>query len=155
MEQTAYNTGNPFKVLKMVNGEDVLCKILEEYKDALVVEYPMSVVKNQIVEQENHIVEHTGLQRWMNFTHDKSFLILKEKILSLGDLAPEVTLYYKHICKRISVEESRETTDEEEAMMKLKDNMETLVEALGDANVEGGDSNLPSSVFPLDKSKLH
>ena len=152
MEQTAYNTGNPFKVIKMVNGEDVLCKILEEYKDALVVEYPMSVVKNQIVEAENHIVEHTGLQRWMNFTHDKSFLILKEKILSLGDLAPEVTLYYKHICKKISVEESREPTDEEEAMMKLRDNMETLVEALGDAD---GDSNLPSSVFPLDKSKLH
>ena len=152
MEQTAYNTGNPFKVIKMVNGEDVLCKILEEYKDALVVEYPMSVVKNQIVEAENHIVEHTGLQRWMNFTHDKSFLILKEKILSLGDLAPEVTLYYKHICKKISVEESREPTDEEEAMMKLKDNMETLVEALGG---DEGDSNLTSRVFPLDKSKLH
>ena len=152
MEPTAYNTGNPFKVIKMVNGEDVLCKILEEYKDALVVEYPMSVVKNQIVEAENHIVEHTGLQRWMNFTHDKSFLILKEKILSLGDLAPEVTLYYKHICKRISVEESREPTDEEEAMMKLKDNMETLVEALGG---DDEDSNLTSRVFPLDKSKLH
>ena len=154
-EQTAYNTGNPFKVIKMVNGEDVLCKVLEEYKDALVVEYPMSVVKNQIVEQENHIVEHTGLQRWMNFTHDKSFLILKEKILSLGDLAPEVTLYYKHICKKISVEESREPTDEEEAMMKLQDNMETLVEALGDADMVDGDTNLPSSVFPIDKSKLH
>ena len=152
METTAYNTGNPFKILKMINGEDVLCKILEEYKDALVVEYPMSVVKNQIVEQENHIVEHTGLQRWMNFTHDKSFLILKEKILSLGDLAPEVTLYYKHICKKMSVEESREPTDEEEAMMKLKDNMETLVEALGG---EDGDSNLPSGIFPFDKSKLH
>jgi len=152
MEPTAYNTGNPFKVIKMVNGEDVLCKILEEYKDALVVEYPMSVVKNQIVEQNDHIVEHTGLQRWMNFTHDKSFLILKEKILSLGDLAPEVTLYYKHICKRISVEESKEPTDEDEAMMKLRDNMESLVEALGDID---GDSNLPSNIFPLDKSKLH
>ena len=103
MEQTAYKTGNPFKVLKMSNGEDVLCKVLEEYKDALVVEYPMSVVKNNIVEQDNHIVEHTGLQRWMNFTHDRAFLILKEKIMTLGDLAPEVTLYYKHICKRITI----------------------------------------------------
>ena len=153
METTAYNTGNPFKIIKMINGEDVLCKILEEYKDALVVEYPMSVVKNQIVEQENHIVEHTGLQRWMNFTHDKSFLILKEKILSLGDLAPEVTLYYKHICKRMTLEESKEPTDEEEAMMKLRDNMESLVEALGD--VDDRDSKAPSTVFPLDKSKLH
>jgi len=38
-------------------------------------------------------------------------------------------------------------------MMKLRDNMETLVEAFGDAN--DGDSKVPSSVFPLDKSKLH
>ena len=155
MESTAWKSGNPFKVIKMMNGEDVLCKVLEEYKDALVVEYPMSVVKNQIVEQDNHIVEHTGLQRWMNFTHDKSFLILKEKILSLGDLAPEVTLYYKHICKRITIEESQEPTDEDEAMMKLLDNVETLVNALAGDKVSEEDLELPSSVFPLDKSKLH
>ena len=155
MESTAWKSGNPFKVIKMMNGEDVLCKVLEEYKDALVVEYPMSVVKNQIVEQDNHIVEHTGLQRWMNFTHDQSFHILKEKILSLGDLAPEVTLYYKHICKRITIEESHEPTDEDEAMMKLRDNVETLVNALAGDKVSEEDLELPSSVFPLDKSKLH
>jgi len=155
MEQTAYNTGNPFKVIKMVNGEDVLCKILEEYKDALVVEYPMSVVKNQIVEAENHIVEHTGLQRWMNFTHDKSFLILKEKILSLGDLAPEVTLYYKHICKKISIEESHAPSTEDEAEMKMRDNIEQLTDAIHGSNGTLDESDLPSNVFPLDKSKLH
>jgi len=33
MESTAYTSKNPFKVLKMMNGEDVLCKVLEEYKD--------------------------------------------------------------------------------------------------------------------------
>ena len=155
MEQTAYNTGNPFKVIKMVNGEDVLCKILEEYKDALVVEYPMSVVKNQIVEQENHIVEHTGLQRWMNFTHDKSFLILKEKILSLGDLAPEVTLYYKHICKKISIEESHAPSTEDEAEMKMRDNIEQLTDAIHGSNGTLDESDLPPNVIPLDKSKLH
>ena len=154
MEETAYTSKNPFKVLKMMNGEDVLCKVLEEYKDALVVEYPMSVVKNQIVERDNHIVEHTGLQRWMNFTHDKSFLILKEKIMTLGDLAPEVTLYYKHICKRITIEESKEPTSEDEAMMRLQDNMESLLEHLnGDPEVL--EELKDSSVFPLDKSKLH
>ena len=154
MEATAWKSSNPFKILKLSNGEDVLCKVLEEYKDALVVEYPMSVVKNQIVERDNHIVEHTGLQRWMNFTHDKSFLILKEKIMTLGDLAPEVTLYYKHICKRITIEESKEPTSEDEAMMRLQDNMESLLEHLN-----GGPEVLEelkdSSVFPLDKSKLH
>ena len=154
MEATAWKSSNPFKILKLSNGEDVMCKVLEEYKDALVVEYPMSVVKNQIVERDNHIVEHTGLQRWMNFTHDKSFLILKEKIMTLGDLAPEVTLYYKHICKRITIEESKEPTSEDEAMMRLQDNMESLLEHLnGDPEVL--EELKDSSVFPLDKSKLH
>ena len=154
MESTAYSTKYPFKVLKLMNGEDVLCKVLEEYKDALVIEYPMSVVKNQVVENEHSIVEHTGLQRWMNFTHDKSFVILKEKILSLGDLAPEVTLYYKHICKRISVEEAQEPTTEEEAQIKMQSNMEEMVKAV--AAHEGlEESDLPVNVFPLDKSKLH
>ena len=155
MEETAYKSGYPFKVLKMLNGEDVLCKVLEEYKDALVVEYPMSVVKNQIMEANDHIVEHTGLQRWMNFTHDKSFLILKEKILSLGDLAPEVTLYYKHICKRLSIEESHAPSDEDEAMMKMRDNIEQLVDAIHGSNGALDESDLPPNVVPLDKSKLH
>ena len=154
MEQTAYKTGNPFKVLKMSNGEDVLCKVLEEYKDALVVEYPMTVVKNNIVEQDNHIVEHTGLQRWMNFTHDRAFLILKEKIMTLGDLAPEVTLYYKHICKRITVEESKEPTSEDEAMMRLQDNVESLLEHLN-ADPEDIEGLEDTHVFPMDKTKLH
>jgi hypothetical protein len=154
MESTAYTSKNPFKVLKMMNGEDVLCKVLEEYKDALVIEYPMSVVKNQIMESPDHIVEHTGLQRWMNFTHDKSFLILKEKILSLGDLAPEVTLYYKHICKRISFEESHEPTTEEEAQIKMQSNMEEMAKVV--AAHEGlEESDLPDNMFPSDKSKLH
>jgi hypothetical protein len=115
----------------------------------------MSVVKNQIMEAENHIVEHTGLQRWMNFTHDKSFLILKEKILSLGDLAPEVTLYYKHICKRMSTEESQAPTTEDEAMMKLQDNMETLIQAFSGGDTDDEDSKSPSGIFPFDKTKLH
>ena len=154
MESTAYSTKYPFKVLKLMNGEDVLCKVLEEYKDALVIEYPMSVVKNQVMENEHSIVEHTGLQRWMNFTHDKSFVILKEKILSLGDLAPEVTLYYKHICKRISVEEAQEPTTEEEAQIKMQSNMEEMVKAV--AAHEGlEESDIPGNMFPLDKSKLH
>ena len=131
-----------------------MCKVLEEYKDALIVEYPMSVVKNQIVERDNHIVEHTGLQRWMNFTHDKSFLILKEKIMTHGDLAPEVTLYYKHICKGITIEESKEPPSEDEAMMRLQDNMESLLEHLnGDPEIL--EELKDASVFPLDKSKLH
>ena len=46
-ETTSPHMLNPFKIIKMINGDDVICKIAEEYTEAFVIEYPMSVVKQQ------------------------------------------------------------------------------------------------------------
>ena len=152
MKETSHTSSNPFKIIKMVNGDDVICKVAEEYKDALVIEYPMSIVKNQIMENEEQIVEHTGLQRWMNYTHDTTFVIPKERIICLGNMAPEVTLYYKHVCKRLEFETNQEPTNEDDAMEKMKENVDKLVQMMGDD--EHDESNGVPFV-PMDKSKLH
>ena len=151
MKETANQSSNPFKIIKMVNGEDVICKVAEEYNDAFVVEYPMSVVKNQVMENENSVVEHTGLQRWMNYTHDTAFVIMKERILSLGNLAPDVTVYYKHIRKRLEMEDQFSPTNEDEAVEKMKENIDRLMHIMGE------DAEIPNNVIPFagDKTKLH
>ena len=151
MRETSHTSPNPFKIIKMVNGDDVICKIMEEYKDALVIEYPMSIVKNQVVESEDQIVEHTGLQRWMNYTHDTTFVIPKERIICLGNMAPDVTMYYKHVCKRLEFESNQESSNEDEAMEKMKENVDKLVQLMGDGDDEA--SEVP--FVPMDKSKLH
>ena len=151
MKGTPHTSPNPFKIIKMVNGDDIICKITEEYKDALVVEYPMSIVKNQVMENEEQIVEHTGIKRWMIYTHDTTFVIPKERIICLGNMAPEVTLYYKHVCKRLEFETNQEPTDEDEAMEKMKENVDRLVQLMGDGDEE---SNVVPFA-PIDKSKLH
>ena len=143
---------NPFKVIKMDNGEDVVCKIITEYKDAFIVERPMAITENQQYHEElGEIVSQTGLARWMNFTNDIHFLIAKRKILSMANLAPEVSFYYKNICEKLTVAEKSQLKTEEEVVDKMKQlrgNLEDLVSELGD------DSNvLPFS--PPDKSKLH
>ena len=152
MKGSLHPSSNPFKIIKMVNGDDVICKIAEEYKDALVIEYPMSIVKNQVMENEDQIVEHTGLQRWMNYTHDTTFVIPKERIICLGNMAPDVTMYYKHVCKRLEFETNQEPTNEDEAIVKMKENVDRLVQMMGDDEHE--ESNVIPFV-PIDKSKLH
>ena len=152
MKEPANYSENPFKILKMINGEDVICKIAEEYKDALVIEYPMSIVKNQVMENEDQIVEHTGLQRWMNYTHDTTFVIPKERIICLGNMAPDVTMYYKHVCKRLEFETKQEPSNEDEAMEKMKENVDKLVQLMGEDVTE--ESNV-TPFEPIDKSKLH
>ena len=151
MKAPANYSDNPFKILKMINGEDVICKIAEEYKDALVIEYPMSIVKNQVMENEEQIVEHTGLQRWMNYTHDTTFVIPKERIICLSNMAPDVTMYYKHVCKRLEFESKQEPTNESEALEKMKENVDRLVQIMGED--EQSESQAPFT--PIDKSKLH
>ena len=151
MKESINHPDSPFKILKLINGDDVICKISVEYTDALVVEYPMAIVKNQIMENENNIVEHTGLQRWMNYTHDTTFVIPKERIICLGNMAPDVTLYYKHVCKRLEFETNQEPSSEDEAMSKMKENVDRLVQLMGDGDEE---SNVVPFA-PIDKSKLH
>ena len=130
----------PYKILKMITGEDVLCKILQEYSDALVVECPMSVTKQHTYDKPDHIVEHTGLQRWINFTNDIKFVIDKEKILGFANLAPEVTVYYKMISKKAKEEvglESSMDEGDEELMTKIKNNIERLAQIMeGDTDLE-------------------
>ena len=143
---------NPFKVIKMNNGEDVVCKIIQEYKDAFIVERPMAITENQQYHEElGEIVSQTGLARWMNFTNDIHFMIHKTKILSMANLAPEVSFYYKNICEKLTVAEKSQLKTEEEVidkMKQLKGNLEELsIDMEKDSNI------LPFS--PPDKSKLH
>jgi hypothetical protein len=124
---------SPYKIIKMVNGDDVLCKILQEYSDALVVECPMSVTKQQTFDRPDHIVEHTGLQRWINFTNDIKFVIDKEKILGFANLAPEVCVYYKMISKRAKEEiglEAPTSADDQEVMDKIRNNIDRLAKIM-------------------------
>ena len=120
---------SPYKIIKMINGDDVLCKILQEYSDALVVECPMSVTKQHTYDRPDHIVEHTGLQRWVNFTNDVKFVINKEKILGWGNLAPEVIVYYRMISNKAKQESGIEVENnetEDELMAKVRHNIDRL-----------------------------
>ena len=88
----------------------------------------------------------------MNYTHDTTFVIPKERIICLGDMAPDVTLYYKHVCKRLAFENKQEPSNESEALNKMKDNIDRLAHIMGED--EQSDSNVAPFV-PIDKSKLH
>ena len=138
MEIAAKNNPTPYKVIKLISGEDIFCKIIQEYTDAIVVECPMSINRHQVMDTPEHIVEHTGLQRWINFTHDNSFVIDKQKIIGFGNLAPEVVVYYKMVSKKIKMEEDGETGNEEhDALVKqMQENVSKLEKLMEGNDVE-------------------
>ena len=122
-----------YKVLKLVDGADVICKVVEEFADALTVERPFAVKTTQHFDQEHQqMVDHTGFGRWMNFTNDREFVIFKKRILSMGNLAPEVRFYYKHLVSKLMIEEQNHVQTEEEALAKMKHLQEAVAELTND-----------------------
>ena len=143
MEIATKENTTPYKIIKLINGDDIFCKILQEYTDAIVVECPMSINRHQVMDTPEHIVEHTGLQRWMNFTHDNSFVIDKQKIIGFGNLAPEVVVYYKMITSKVKAEEDGETGDVEhdELVKQMQENVSKLEKIMEDNNTAIDDSD--------------
>jgi len=159
-----------YKVLKLVDGADIICKVVEEYADALTIERPFAVRTTQHFDQENQqMVDHTGFGRWMNFTNDREFVIFKKRILSMGNLAPEVRFYYKHLVTKLIIEEQKQLHTEDEVLAKMKHLQET-VDELRDDDLSEIESALESIAEeqdaidndtnilyfrPSDKDKLH
>ena len=143
MEIATKENSTPYKVIKLINGDDIFCKILQEYTDAIVVECPMSINKHQVMDTPEHIVEHTGLQRWINFTHDTSFVIDKEKIIAFGNLAPEVVVYYKMITSKVKSEEDGTTgnAEHDEMVKQMQENVSKLEKIMEDNDTAIDDSD--------------
>ena len=141
MEIASKDNTTPYKIIKLINGEDIFCKILQEYTDAIVVECPMSINRHQVMDTTDNVVEHTGLQRWMNFTHDSSFVIDKQKIIGFGNLAPEVVVYYKMVSRKVRAEEDGETGNEEHDALvsQMRENVSKLEAILEDNDIEDND----------------
>ena len=143
MEIASKDNTTPYKIIKLINGEDIFCKILQEYTDAVVVECPMSINRHQVMDSPEHIVEHTGLQRWINFTHDTSFVIDKQKIIGFGNLAPEVVVYYQMVTKKIKMEEEGTTgNDEHDALVKqMQENVAKLEKIMESTDMDSIDDD--------------
>ena len=112
----------------------------------------MSVMKHHVQQDEQHVIEHTGLHRWINYSNDPSFVIYKDRILSFGSLAPEVIFYYKMFCRKVRHEiKENINQDEDEMMEQIKTNLAKVAHFLEaseaihtDEDVEEIEARLPS-----------
>ena len=148
----------PYKVIKVDGGEDIICKVLSEFKDAFVVERPMSIKEEpQYHEELGEMVTQTGLSKWINFTTDIKILIPKNKILSIANLAPEVIYFYRNLCAKLIEAEKQQPKTIEEVADRIK-YMKQVSGKLSDTLTEVKEGDDASNVIPFqvpDKSKLH
>ena len=101
-----------FKLIKLINGEDLICSIEEEKDDKHIqVLYPL---KMQVVPRmsPNGVEESLNLSHWIHpYTETHSFQIPSSSIMLITDVSPGLSRYYEYVLKKIDQEDDIDIDD--------------------------------------------
>lgn len=105
---------NKYSVLKLSNGEDIVCRIVEASKEKVKVEDPLLLDVQQITDKQGKIKESVGLIRWIKpFTEEEEYFIEKNSIVITVPASSGLIKYYEHVLKRLDKPVIRETLPDE------------------------------------------
>jgi len=105
---------NKYSVLKLSNGEDIVCRIVEASKEKVKVEDPLLLDVQQITDKQGKIKESVGLIRWIKpFTEEEEYFIEKNSIVITVPASSGLSKYYEHVLNKLNKPVIRETVSDE------------------------------------------
>ena len=105
---------NKYSVLKLSNGEDIVCRVVESSKEKIKIEDPLLLDVQQITDKDGRIKESLGLIRWIKpFTEEEEYFIEKNSIVITVPASSGLSKYYEHVLKRLDKPVIRETLPDE------------------------------------------
>ena len=117
-------TPSPYKIVKLINGEDIICSITPIDCDKHIrVEFPL---KMQVAPrmQKDRIIESLNLSHWVHpATETTIFDIPSTSIIMVADVSPGLSKYYVFVLKKMDgfVETIDEEIHEEDLEEDLSD----------------------------------
>ena len=105
---------NKYSVLKLSNGEDIVCRVVESSKEKIKIEDPLLLDVQQITDKDGKIKESIGLLRWITpFTEEEEDFIEKNSIVITVPASSGLSKFYEHVLKRLDKPVIRETLSDE------------------------------------------
>ena len=105
---------NKYSVLKLSNGVDIICRIVDSSKEKVKIEDPLLLDVQQITDKDGRIKESLGLIRWIKpFTEEEEYFIEKNSIVITVPASSGLSKYYEHVLKRLDKPVIRETLPDE------------------------------------------
>ena len=105
---------NKYSVLKLSNGEDIVCRVVESSKENIKIEDPLLLDVQQITDKDGKIKESIGLLRSIKpFTEEEEYFIEKNSIVITVPASSGLSKFYEHVLKRLDKPVIRETLSDE------------------------------------------
>ena len=125
------NTPTPYKVVKLTNGEEIICQINDdvdngEYKIYL----PLKMEVRSLMTKEGP-VESLNLSRWIGpYTEQSRFLIKSDHVLLVANASEGLSRYYEHVIQEIDNLDNSKTIKQALDDIKDEDVYDDLLEEL-------------------------
>ena len=135
-------------MVKLSNGEDIICKVENELDSTLQISSPLKMETYSRTTSKG-LVESLGLSRWVQpYSDEKEFTIQKTTVVLMTPVSVGLQKYYEYVIENMGVmrEKISEPTDKE---LKVIEREEKSIEDIADEIEE------MSAILEKSKNTIH
>ena len=129
----------PYKIVKLTNGEDIICIVKNELGEECEVSYPL-LMQTLPRRTPEGFVESLSLSRWLQpFTEESLFKIKSNNIILITDASPGLCKYYEYVLSKIDSHDNNDVFDENNFPKEAEDsneNEKVYKELLANLNID-------------------
>ena len=122
-----------YQMVKLSNGEDIICKVENELDSTLQISSPLKMETYSRTTSKG-LVESLGLSRWVQpYSDEKEFTIQKTTVVLMTPVSVGLQKYYEYVIENMGAmrEKISQPTDKELKVIEREEkNIEDLAEEL-------------------------
>ena len=137
-----------YQMVKLSNGEDIICKVENELDSTLQISSPLKMETYSRTTSKG-LVESLGLSRWVQpYSDEKKFTIQKNTVVLMTPVSVGLQKYYEYVIENMGAmrEKISQPTDKE---LKVIEREEKSIEDIADEIEE------MSAILEKSKNTIH
>ncbi|MDP7368801.1 MAG: hypothetical protein QGH83_16280 [Candidatus Pacebacteria bacterium] len=100
------NQESPYKIVKLVNGEDIICMIEDDGDTSYKIIWPLKMQVLPKMTKDGGILESLNLSTWIqSYTEERTFNLPLTSVIMMAEASPGLSKYYEFVLRKLKQSE--------------------------------------------------